>query len=142
MIKCSRKTLCVIGMLLFFFSGVKVLYIAYGMLPELTGSSYAPYLWFIGSLIFFSVLIFPRAIRPNAEYVLAMKEPMPFYHCVRPRSWLVIIFMIALGLSLRYFRLVGAEFIVGFYTGLGLSLVACVRYYISALRRLSSNQSV
>lgn len=142
MIRCSRKTLCIIGMLLFFFSGVKVLMIAYDTLPELNGASYAPYLWFVGALVFFSVLIFPKAIRPNAEYVLSMKEDMPFYHCVRPRSWFVIIFMIALGISLRYFRLVGAEFIVGFYTGLGLSLVACVRYYITALRKLSSSRGV
>lgn len=86
------------------------------------------------ALCFFSLLVFPRAIPPNVRYIVESDEFMPLWHCIRPQTWLIAVSMMSLGIWLRLSALVSSEFIVGFYTGLGLSLWACVVYYIRLFR--------
>lgn len=133
MIKLSRlgRSLCAVA--LWLFAGFKVLGIAYHTYTDAPAPielNLSIALWFVFALIFFSVLVFPRAVAPNVDYIMSLEEPMPFYHCIRPKSWIVVAFMMCLGISLRAFSLVGTDFILGFYSGLGISLLACLRFYV------------
>lgn len=132
MIKVSRlwRALFAMGMLV--FGAVKVLFISSTV--EVNHFEAPSIYWFIGALIFFSLGVFPRAIKPNAQYVLDMPEPTAFYKCFRPRTWGTMVFMMALGISVRVFELASDEFIAGFYLGLGLSLLWSASYYIAPIR--------
>lgn len=101
-------------------------------LPQTDG---AALWWLIGAFVFFNFLVFPRAVPPNVAYIMA-HERKAFWHCMRPPTWLIVVFMMSLGISVRYFGLGSPEFIGGFYRGLGISLLLCVRYYVRPLYQL------
>lgn len=139
MIKLHRLGLCLCALALWLFAGFKVLGIAihsYSEIPAGQQLGYSTLLWFVFALLFFSFFVFPRAVRPNVNYVMELKEAMPFYHCIQPKSWLIVAFMMSLGIVLRAFSLVPVSFLVGFYGGLGLSLLACVRFYVRSVALL------
>lgn len=50
------------------------------------------------------------------------------------RTWLTMLFMILLGAGVRHSAWVGDSFIAGFYSGLGLSLLLSIRFYIKPIR--------
>lgn len=132
MTNISRLGRCLFAIALWLFAATKVLSIAYSTLDEVTGNIYW---WQIGSFIFFSLLVFPRAVKPNVAYILQY-ERKSLLHCMRPKTWLIMIFMITLGISVRKFSLASPEFICGFYTGLGVSLLGCIRFYLRPVYQL------
>lgn len=144
MIKLSRLGRCLCAVAMWAFAGTKVLGIAYHAYIDAPTPpiSYTALAWLVFALVFFSFLVFPRAVAPNVGYVMEHSEPMPFYHCIRPKSWLIVAFMMGLGISLRAFDLVSLDFILGFYTGLGLSLLACIRFYIRPIVALTRERRV
>lgn len=137
MIKMQRKWRALCAIVMWLLSGAKVLSIgisAYGKGLDATEQI----IWFGVALVFFTGIVFPRAIPPNVSYLEERPEPMPFYHCIRPKTWLIAAFMMSLGIGLRLSKLTSEEFIVGFYLGLGFSLMLCVRFYIKALLQFFS----
>lgn len=132
MFKLSQKARLLCGTGMWLFAGTKVLLIARAAWGENPEVGYA-LAWLVGAFIFFNFLIFPKAVPPNVSYVLEHPEPLPLHHCIRPRTWFVVAFMISLGIGLRAFSLVPSTFVAGFYLGLGISLLGCVRYYIRPL---------
>lgn len=130
--RLTQRGLYLLAVVLWLFAGAKVLWIAVLSWPIISGVS--AYVWLVVAFLFFSFLVFPRAVPPNVRYIVGMKgRRAPFYRCFRPASWAVMAFMISLGLTLRLSGWVGHDFIAGFYTGLGVSLLLCSVYYVKPI---------
>ena len=74
-------------------------------------------------LLFF-VLIFKRLYYKHTQRIERKKEqkncPFSFFDV---KSWIVMIFMICLGITIRSFQLLPESFISVFYTGLSIALI-------------------
>lgn len=124
----SRRGLHVLAASIWLFAGTKVLAVAASVPRDL---GWVALLWFAVALVFFSGFIFPRVVRRNIGAVESSQATrLPFYRCFLPSSWIIMPVMMTLGIGLRMSGWVGHEFILGFYTGLGLSLVLAVRFYL------------
>lgn len=93
------------------------------------GSLVAPLLWLAASFPFFAFFIFPRVSQRNLDYVTGLEAPY-LWQCFSPRSWLIMAFMIALGVSIRSLGLAPDSFIAGFYCGLGSALLLAALPYL------------
>ena len=93
------------------------------------GSLVAPLLWLAASFAFFGLFIFPRVSRRNLDYAAGLEAPY-LWQCFSPRSWLIMAFMIALGVSIRSLGLAPDSFIAGFYCGLGSALLLAALPYL------------
>lgn len=133
MFQCKRRTLYIISIFFWLFAAVKVLGVAWHAWD--LGSASKVY-WALGAYVFFAVIIFPRTVRKN---ILEIKERPgklhPWYACFTPKSWVLMLCMMTLGISLRVFMLVSLTFISGFYLGLGLGLISATRLYFVELLR-------
>ena len=74
-------------------------------------------------LLFF-VLIFKRLYYKHTRRIEQKKETRncPFYF-FDVKSWIIMIFMISLGITIRSFHLLPESFISVFYTGLSIALI-------------------
>lgn len=135
MLKTSRLWRAVFASLLWLISGSKVLGIAFGAWSQT--NHYSVYIWLIGAWIFFHILIFPPVVKRNLAYLMERKALHPIYLCFRPATWLIMLFMMTLGIGLRYSGWVSDNFIAGFYTGLGIALLGCMRYYLREIPALA-----
>ena len=74
-------------------------------------------------LLFF-VLIFKRLYYKHTRRIEQKKETRncPFSFC-DVKSWIIMIFMISLGITIRSFHLLPESFISVFYTGLSIALI-------------------
>lgn len=136
-VKKSQLIRCFCAIALWLFSGSKVLFIGMQSYTKDTNSLLLV-MCFIGALIFFSAIVFPKAIPPNVKYIYERQEVLAPYHCIRPKTWLLSLFMMSLGIGLRFSGLMSTEFISGFYSGLGLSLLGCSLYYIKPIMQFTN----
>ena len=68
-------------------------------------------------------VMFARVIKKNSRRILAMPQPrVPFYRFLDHKGYLVIAFMMALGIALRHVGSIPETFFAFFYTGLGSAL--------------------
>lgn len=80
------------------------------------------WLWSIVVFILFS-LMFLRVIGKNAQRINAMEHPKaPLYKFLTVKGYLIIAFMMTLGIVLRHLSSIPTSFFAYFYTGLGLAL--------------------
>ncbi len=130
MISISQRGLYTLAIALWLFAGGKVLAIAF-VAWRAIDPSWLVYAWMVGAFVFFSLLVFPRAVPPNVAYVQALGggAKHPLYRCFKPTTWGIMAFMMTLGITLRLSSWVSDEFIAGFYTGLGVSLILAIRFY-------------
>ncbi|MFT4073686.1 MAG: hypothetical protein QM654_17395 [Dysgonamonadaceae bacterium] len=83
-----------------------------------------PWLHFFGAIatfLFFGI-IFNKSYNKNVNRIHLMdnpRNPLSFFDL---KGWLIIIFMMTLGITVRYFGLLPVSFIAPFYQGLGLCL--------------------
>lgn len=89
---------------------------------------------FIISVIFFNFLIFPKVVRVNIDYIKGNSYGRQFlWKCMKVKSWIIMLFMMSLGFSIRKFSSLPPYVISGFYLGLGLSLVLSSLKYFKEL---------
>ena len=129
----THRHLYGLAALLWLIAGINVLRIglvSWGSEPNILGRI----LWLIGSLAFFGGFIFRRVVRRNlAALALRSADSLRWYQCFPPSSWVLMVVMITLGITLRTFELVPQTFVTGFYTGLGLSLIVSIHPYLRLL---------
>lgn len=79
--------------------------------------------------------MFSSMVRKNVARVHAMQEERAFILRMMPvRTWIILIFMMSLGITLKLTGIAPAFFIAFFYCGLGSALTeAGLRYVISGL---------
>ena len=131
----THRQLYGLAALLWLIAGVNVLRIGLVNWPSET-NILVSILWLIGSLAFFSGFIFPRVVRRNLIGLADRAEgTLRWYQCFTPSSWIIMAFMITLGITLRALDLVPHSFVTGFYTGLGLALMLSTYPYLRLLSR-------
>lgn len=136
--KLSKKGLYITDAIFWLFAGIKVVGIAHGAWVQMQEANAKPELWFIlltlGTMFIFRYLIFRSAARKNIAYVEGLPEGKHyFFHCMRPVSWIIMVCMITLGLTLRYSGLVPVNIIASFYLGLGVALAGASTEYITLI---------
>lgn len=129
MLQVPQGMLYILAMVMWLFAGAKVLYLGYKLTPEANPTWY--YSWLVVSFVFFSGFIFRRVVPRYITYIESLgKGNHPFYRCFAPRARIIIAVMMTLGIVVRYGGIAGPNFIAGFYTGLGVSLLLATRFYI------------
>lgn len=74
--------------------------------------------------VIFQKMVFGKLVQKHTARILAYEAPkVCFWHFFDRKSFLIMAFMMTMGISLRKFSLVPIDFIAFFYTGLGASLL-------------------
>jgi len=96
-----------------------------------------PNLWVAGGialLVFIAFhFMFTAIVKRNSRFVKDQKgDRAPFWKMMPVRTWIVLFFMMGLGIFLKVSGVAPAYFTTIFYTGLGLALIeAAVRFLVS-----------
>lgn len=124
----SLRTLYLTASAFWIFGGIKVLLIAHGVWHLATGSHLY---WLVLAFLFFNLWVFPRVARQNIQAIKdSGADRLPLYRCFTKQSWIVMLCMMTFGIVFRYSGLASYDFIAGFYTGLGVSLIGVTRVYL------------
>ena len=79
------------------------------------------------ALFFF--LIFRRVAGRYIERISTLPDISPLYQAFPLKGWILILFMMGLGISLKFIPSIPIEFTSSFYSGLGpMLIVAAVRF--------------
>lgn len=91
----------------------------------------------------FQVFIFGKMVKKHTERILQHEEEQQsFFRFFDTKSYLIMAFMMTLGIGLRVSGIVPNTFIAFFYTGLGASLLtAGVLFLIRYLRVMAQRKS-
>lgn len=74
--------------------------------------------------VIFQKMVFGKLVQKHTARILAYEAPKVwFWHFFDRKSFIIMAFMMTMGISLRKFSLVPIDFIAFFYTGLGASLL-------------------
>ena len=92
----------------------------------------------------FQILIFGKMVGKHTNRILQYEEERQnFFRFFDTKSYLIMVFMMTLGIGLRVSGVVPNGFIAYFYTGLGASLLtAGVLFIVRYVRVRSEHQSV
>ena len=126
----KKQSLLLIAGIVWLIAGLNVLIIGIETW-RITTMAYAYKIGF--AVLTFSVFffaIFQPLYKKYTKRILAFEQPKPFYAFFDTRGWLIMAFMMTLGISLRKFNLAPNNFIAPFYTGLSLALSLTGLYFI------------
>lgn len=132
--KTGKHVLLYINGIVWAIAGANILRIGLGSIYT-EGS--LKVLWFLGTALFFAA-IFTMVVKKNFARIKAMKEDkIPLYKFMNLPGYLIIIFMMTLGITLRASGKIQESFFAFFYTGLGLmlTLAGIVYLYLGFSRR-------
>ena len=121
----NRQVLLITAGIVWIVAGANILRI--GIVTWLNDSQYWLFKMGEATVVFllFFILIFRRLYYKHTERITQKKQekncPFSFFDV---KSWIVMIFMISLGISIRSLHLLPTSFISVFYTGLSLALIA------------------
>ena len=83
-------------------------------------------------------LMFRRVVAKYSAHIEGLAAPYPIWKTFPLTGWLLMLFMMSLGMSLRHIQGIPTEFFASFYSGLGpMLLLSAVRF----LRRINANGS-
>lgn len=83
-------------------------------------------------------LMFRRVVTKYSAHIEGLTAPYPIWKTFPLTGWLLMLFMMSLGMSLRHIQGIPTEFFASFYSGLGpMLLLSAVRF----LRRINANRS-
>ena len=127
----NRQVLLITAGIVWIVAGANILRI--GIVTWLNDSQYWLFKMGEATVVFllFFILIFRRLYYKHTERITQKKQekncPFSFFDV---KSWIVMIFMISLGISIRSLHLLPTSFISVFYTGLSLALSATGALFI------------
>ena len=82
--------------------------------------------------------MFRRVVAKYSAHIEGLTAPYPIWKTFPLTGWLLMLFMMSLGMSLRHIQGIPTEFFASFYSGLGpMLLLSAVRF----LRRINANRS-
>lgn len=79
--------------------------------------------------------IFRKITRRYIERIASLPAKSSWWQTFPPKGWLLIVFMMCLGVTLRFFPAVPIEFTASFYSALGPMLLAASLRFLSATSR-------
>lgn len=84
--------------------------------------------------VIFFFCIFRRVTRRYIERIATLPDKCPSHQTFPPKGWILILFMMGLGITLKFIPGVPVQFTASFYTGLGPMLILSSLRFIFALR--------
>ena len=117
------------------FAALRVFMVAWeGILSTKTPMIYFILVSFIGSIVF-TRIVFIKVTAKYIERIDIMEDEMPsIFRMFSPKSYLLIAFMISMGISIKYFNLLPVSILSMFLGALGLSLFTSSISYFRAWR--------
>ena len=84
----------------------------------------------------FFFIIFRCVVRKYSERIASLPEEVAVWQIFPIRGWILLVFMMALGITLKYIPSVPQTFTAAFYSGLGpMLIVAAMRFASAIIRR-------
>jgi hypothetical protein len=83
------------------------------------------------SVFFF--IIFRRVVRKYSERIVSLPDSVMIWHVFPPKGWILLAFMMGLGITLKYIPSVPMAFTASFYSGLGPMLIVAASRYLAAM---------
>ena len=84
--------------------------------------------------VIFFFCIFRRVTRRYIERIATLPDKCPPHQTFPPKGWILILFMMGLGITLKFIPGAPVQFTASFYTGLGPMLILSSLQFIFALR--------
>lgn len=86
-------------------------------------------------VIIFFFWIFRRVSGRYIERIATLPERCPPYQTFPPKGWVLILFMMGLGIALKFIPNMPIQFTASFYSGLGPMLIlSAVRFLVAMMR--------
>ncbi len=138
MFKVKPKTLLIIAGTFWIMAGLNVLRIGIISFFQINKKNY---LLFISSIIFFLFeIMFFKIKKKHIKRILKYKNNTYFWNFFDLKSYIIMIFMISLGIILRILNVFPVFFVAFFYTGLGLALtlegIMFIKNYFSNINNI------
>lgn len=68
-------------------------------------------------------LIFSRVVKKYSHHIASQNEKCHIWNTFSLRGWVLIIFMMGLGMAIKYIPAIPSQFVASFYSGLGPMLI-------------------
>ena len=86
------------------------------------------------SVFFF--IIFRRVVIKYSERIASLPERVMIWQIFPPKGWILLVFMMGLGITLKHILGMPMSFTASFYSGLGpMLIVAALRFVAAMVRR-------
>ena len=85
------------------------------------------------SIFFF--IIFRRVVRKYSERIASLPDRVMIWQIFPPKGWILLVFMMGLGITLKYIPAVPMSFTASFYSGLGPMLILAALRFVAAMIR-------
>lgn len=136
--RIQTQRLLLLAGIVWFVAGANIVWIGLGSYLRLEFSLY-PLLVFgsVAVFLLFHLVIFNKVVKKNSQRISEIEaEQSAFFKFLDLKGYLVMAFMMALGIGMRQSQIVPEWFISFFYSGLGLALmVSGVVFIMRYLRR-------
>ena len=80
-------------------------------------------------------IIFRRVVRKYSERIVSLPDSVMIWHVFPPKEWILLAFMMGLGITLKYIPSVPMAFTASFYSGLGPMLIVAATRFLAAMVR-------
>ena len=83
----------------------------------------------------FFFIIFRRVVRKYSERIASLPDRVMIWQIFPPKGWILLVFMMGLGITLKYIPAVPMSFTASFYSGLGPMLILAALRFVAAMIR-------
>ena len=137
--KVNKKTLILIAGIVWAIAGFNIVRI--GLVAYQGNFTWWRALLSVAVYAVFQIFIFGKMVKKHTDRILQYEdERQIFFRFFDTKSYLIMAFMMTMGISLRVFGLVPNGFIAYFYTGLGASLLTAGVLFIASYARVMAQK--
>ena len=137
--KVNKKTLILIAGIVWAIAGFNIVRI--GLVAYQGNFTWWRALLSVAVYAVFQIFIFGKMVKKHTDRILQYEdERQNFFRFFDTKSYLIMAFMMTMGISLRVFGLVPNGFIAYFYTGLGASLLTAGVLFIASYARVMAQK--
>ena len=83
----------------------------------------------------FFFFIFRHVTRKYSERIASLPDRVMMWQIFPPKGWILLVFMMGLGITLKYIPAVPMSFTASFYSGLGPMLILAALRFVAAMIR-------
>ena len=83
----------------------------------------------------FFFFIFRHVTRKYSERIASLPDRVMIWQIFPPKGWILLVFMMGLGITLKYIPAVPMSFTASFYSGLGPMLILAALRFVAAMIR-------
>lgn len=131
MIHVKPKYLYLLASVFWLIAGINVIRIGIDVMHNTESQLFVFATLALIVFIFFFRFIFKRTVENNINRINALDDDIiPFWKFMDLKGYIIMFFMISLGVSIRYFNLLPDFFISFFYIGLGGALTMAAFKYL------------